>query len=756
MLAAGLAGTVLAGLLGVGGGNPEVLAGESKVASPQAAGESTSKVPSPGSESSRTTLRGRVVGPDGKPVAGATVTAARYRRAAIGTDYWGTFTWEPTRQEMDRSAADADGQFRLSVERFDPDMDQDPESPNRWQMAIVVARAPGFGPAWEGASDQVIQVAEPLRLVPDDVPVTGRVVDLEGRPVAGAIVRVDGLGAVQSADEFERWVKTISEPTGGKDRPPLQGPPPYSRIPGRELGLPGPVTTGTDGRFRLTGLGRDRLAWLSVSGPTVALRRITVITRRIPRVEGPPRSPEERNLDDRGFYGADCTIVTEPGRPIEGVVRDAVTKAPLPGAIVTAMQLAGSLMGIEGIITAVTDAQGRYRLLGLPKASGHRLSVYPALEHPYFFTQFLTVPAGPGLGPVRFDIDLKRGLFITGRVTDAQTGRPVQAAIHYYPYLANDHAKDYPNFNPNSLSVYWTGTRYCTDADGRFRVVALAGRGILAAKSFDRSYRLGIGAETIPEKPGPQAGRSRGLPTYNQMNPGEFQAVAVVDPPANAVEFRQDLALQPGPSLSVQVVDPAGKPLEGVAAWGRFPAHLDYGDHNLYHQTRTRVIGLDPTISRTVVFRHHGRKLGAVLVVTTDEAARGGERTVTLRPCATVTGRIVDAEGKPLSGGVQIRLAHGAGDRSDEVWLPGESIHEDGRFRIEDLAPGGTYHLQARNRLYYGMKMEPERFQPFDVARDLVAEPGRVIDLGTFNAATGRRIEAPEPEKPARTVPRGQ
>ena len=193
--------------------------------------------------------------------------------------------------------------------------------------------------------------------------------------------------------------------------------------------------------------------------------------------------------------------MAEPGRPIEGVVRDADTKAPIPGTIVTAMQLSGSIMSIEGLITAKADAEGRYRLIGVPKGDGHVLSVYPPLDQPYFVTDFLKVSAGPGIEPVRFDVALHRGVWIDGRVTDAKTGQPVRAAIHYYPYLANTHAKTFPNFRPNSMSANWTGYRYHTDDQGRFRVVGLPGRGIVAVKSFARSYQLGVGGDRLSGAP---------------------------------------------------------------------------------------------------------------------------------------------------------------------------------------------------------------------------------------------------------------
>ncbi len=568
-LLAGLAGTLLVGLLGVGSGNREVLGDEPKVET----STKTSDVSSTRSHSSqgaeRKTVKSRVVDPDGKPVAGAIVTVARYRSSEFGR-----YLVDQERQEIGRAVADADGRFTLTYEGLDPLMlSQGPDSPDRWKDALLVASAPGYGPAWvqESSIARDATADKPLRLVRDDAPIHARLVDLEGHPVVGASVRVFMVWKAPSAEAVDQWLKAVDQPPsstgGGKTQSRYF--PTESYLPGNEPAVPAPVTTDAEGRFRLTGLGRDRVATLKISGPTIAFRRFQVLTRRMKHVESP--GPGGRRLFDHGYYGADGTLVAEPGRPIEGVVRDADTKAPIPGALVNAMLLAGSTASIEGLITATTDAEGRYRLIGLPKASGHRLSVYPPLDRPYFITEFLNVPAGPGLGPVRYDIPLKRGIWISGRLTDARNHQPVQAAIHYYPFLANDRAKDYRNFDPNRMSLFWTGSRYRTDADGRFRVVGLPGRGIVAAKTFDRSYRLGIGADTFPEQPKQRGDREEGLPTYNQIHPLQFQALAAIDPPAGVQELHRDLVVEPSSSLTVRLVDPEGRPLTHVEAEGRFP-----------------------------------------------------------------------------------------------------------------------------------------------------------------------------------------
>ena len=407
-------------------------------------------------------------------------------------------------------------------------------------------------------------------------------------------------GHAQSSEEVERWVKSVAEQQAGGQTLSF---PAGAELRGSEPAVSVSVTTDSEGRFRIAGLGRDRQATLDVSGPAIAFRRVEVVTRRMKRVTG--RQSNKPRLNEPGYHGADCTIVVEPGRPIEGEVRDAETKAPIPGAIITTGTLANSTLSIEGMITSVTDADGRYRLVGLPKGNGHRLNIYPPLGRPYFITDLLKVPAGSGLGPVPFNILLRRGIWITGRVTDSKTGQPVQSAIHYYPFLANTHAAGYPNFH-SGFSVFWTGSRYRTDADGRYRVVGLPGRGIVAVKGFDRSYQLGVGIDQLSVGIGRQSGPSTGLPTYNQMNPREFQAVAEIDPPAGVEEFHRDFSLQPGMTLTVQVVDPEGKPLTQVTPHGRFPAGSEVGNLNLHDQTRFQVTGVDPTLSRTIVFEHQG------------------------------------------------------------------------------------------------------------------------------------------------------
>ena len=497
MFTLGLAGTVLAGLLGSGGVKHEALA------------QSSTKEAEVKAKPKDKTIRGQVVGPDGRPVPGATVIASRVRPGTV-PDGVGDSFYNRRPHELIRKTADQQGRFELAFEPTSTDSEQADEEDN----SMVLAKAPGFGLG-------LLLKDSRVRLSEGDVPINGRIVDLEGRPVAGVKVRIIHL--------------YLLSPEARREADARSGP---YKFPGaRSLGLdgepalPGGIVTDADGRFRIEGLGRDTMASLEISGQKTALKQVEVLARVMERTAGVPRHAEFVGFAEPGTYGANCTIAVEPSRPIEGLVRDAETRRPIPGAVVTLHQLSGSLIALDGTVLTQTDAQGRYRLTGLPKArsGGHKLAVYPPLDQPYFITRDLEFAASPGLDPVTHDIALKRGVSITGKITDLKTGKPVQAAVDYFPLLSNIHARDYPNFDPRITASVAIKTRYRTDREGRFQIPGLPGLGVVTAHTDDRSYRVGVGAETI-------AGRTDQdqLPTYDHIYPSMYQGLKAVNVPEGA------------------------------------------------------------------------------------------------------------------------------------------------------------------------------------------------------------------------------
>src|SRR5262249_46473761 len=79
----------------------------------------------------------------------------------------------------------------------------------------------------------------------------------------------------------------------------------------------------------------------------------------------PDYAPQSRHIDV-GPSGATADFALIPGGVVEGIVRDEKTKAPVPGALVTAHRDAAVMMLAEhGGHHATANADGRLRLTGL-------------------------------------------------------------------------------------------------------------------------------------------------------------------------------------------------------------------------------------------------------------------------------------------------------------------------------------------------------------------------------------------------------
>src|SRR5262249_12950009 len=170
-----------------------------------------------------------------------------------------------------------------------------------------------------------------------------------------------------------------------------------------------------------------------------------------------------------GLYGAAFDLLVAPSKPIVGTVRDKRTGKPIPGVIVESVHHSGA--------RTATDARGRYRLLGAAKKGDYAISAGGGKVVPYFDFTRLHIPDTAGLEPIRFDIELERGVEVTGRLTEKGTGRPVRGRVHYVPLPDNPHLKDYSDAFKflRVLVSDWGRTR----ADGSFSALTIPGPGLL-------------------------------------------------------------------------------------------------------------------------------------------------------------------------------------------------------------------------------------------------------------------------------------
>jgi hypothetical protein len=367
--------------------------------------------------------------------------------------------------------------------------------------------------------------------------------------------------------------------------------------------------------------------------------------------------------------------VARPTKPIIGVVRDKDTKKPLAGITVRSFKLANDGFFDSNIVQTTTDAQGHYRLTGMPKGEGNAIVAIPGTDHPYVVTKE-DAPDTPGLDPVTVDIELKRGIWIEGQITDKVTGKPVKALVEYYSMYKNPNLqRDYPGFIA-TIPFNFIPTK----EDGSYRVVGLPGPGLVGVnchfghylRAPDRQDEYGVKESTLNTAP------------YAIVIPSNFCAVARINPDNGVDSVKQDVTLDPGWTFKVTLLGPDGGPLKGVRTFVT-------GDWNDSEKKTFTVRAFNPRRPHDVFFQH--LEMGLVGIAQPPEK-NGDAITVQMKPGALVTGRLVDAAGRPRSD-IELELAfRRKGERDYSPFSP-EHVQTDqeGRFRLGALLPKYDYKL---------------------------------------------------------------
>ena len=361
-------------------------------------------------------VRGRVLDPDGKPVANATIYAHHYSFDAMTA---GTGYTIPEYRSDRVAASDADGRFHFDLDKSASDFPSR-DSPS-WHEALIAAVAPEYGPAWVTVGT-LLKVGEvPLRLVRDDVPIRGRVLDSQGRPIAGVAVHA------RKILELGEQSKDASLASGELDHGQL-----ISQYYGPVwMGRQGQWTTDAGGRFEISGAGRDRVVCLEFRGPTIQKAYLYAMAResRNPSKVRPQANRTASSMRRIGqppairLVGATFEHIAGPTKPITGVLRAKATGKPLAD-----VQIVGTETVTRTQVSTLTDLQGRFRLLGLPKGGPYRVSALPRPGIDPFLDAQVTITDTEGLKPIETTLELPRGAIVIGRLVDEATGRAVFGA----------------------------------------------------------------------------------------------------------------------------------------------------------------------------------------------------------------------------------------------------------------------------------------------------------------------------------------
>jgi RNA polymerase sigma factor (sigma-70 family) len=627
------------------------------------------------------TVRGQVLNPNGQPVAGAKL----YLHASqLGKKLYAV-----------RATSGSDGRFEFTFAKSELEKAKADNS----RPAQVMAVARGHGCAWVKVGSATEELT--LRLV-KDVPITGRILDRDGQPVAGAKLAITGISALSTSKDDPVETLRKSEFGHGYAYPENK-----NRWVGLLPGRPAVLTTGPDGKFRLTGVGRERIVQFRLEGSAITSADLHVTTRAGDAIVGEMRQK---------VYGPSFDYLADPSRPIRGVVRDKATGKPITGVSVAFRPYWADWRSAP--CRTLTDKEGRYELLGLSKSAYYNLTVKPGDGR--YLQRTVLLKGAPGLGALTRDIDLVRGLTLRGKVTDKATGRPVAGArVDYHPSLGNSHvmAKLPGRWDPRSETI--------TGPDGSYTLTVLPGPGVIGVTASRRDAyapafvplkeRLDFLKQSVPNPTLLPLGHEDcvDVAVGNNVNyvihQDNYHALVLFRFGEKEKALVKDVALERPHTVKVRVVGADGKALTGVTVFGLVP----FGVEMLPGAEFT--VRLNPRaqrLLRPLLFYHRDKNLGVFVKELRSDTP--GPLTVKLQACGSASGRMVDQDGQPVAG-LRFVLRCGALDmRSGALEV---TTDKKGRFRVEGLVPGIEYSTSMPSK---------RRIPPTWVT----AEPGKHKDLG--------------------------
>ena len=617
-------------------------------------------------------VEGRVLDPDGAPLAGAEIWSA-------------SSSGRPPVLAFDRPAPPAalsDAAGRFAVEDLAPGLAVD----------LWVGRD-GFLPAVltgiEAPSARPIEVE--LRRA---ATLAGRVVDADGRAIEGAEVsaRIEAAGA----------------------EPPVSG-------------TAAAVTDGA-GRFELADVAPGRL-------------RVDAFA------EGFQASSEQTFGLAAGERLEQAVFVLERGAALEGWVSDH-RGDPVAGARV--------LSGRHG---ASTDADGAYRLAGLPPGSARvevRHEAYNRLER--------TVEIEPG--SQRADFELIGGHAVAGRVID-DSGLPVEGAVleldgRLEPSLE---PRLYTRDSAGDGGFHWPGV-----ANGRYRLLARKAGYVTArldaeveidgAGVEDLELRLGTGATisgrvlglSFEELAGVAVQARRGdrrltgsvdyEGRYRVVDAGAGDWLVIARLPGGGRQAQARVVLEEGiGEVERDLEFGAGVTLTGSVVYGETPLA----------GAAVTLAGADVAVERAVGTDFEGRFLiadlprggyrlsvtepGLRLVHNQDLALDADREVVVEIATARIVGEVRAASGEPLADALlRLQQLLGAAGSRGSLFTAASGL--DGRFLLERLT-SGRYRLSVQRDGYRPLERELEVPSSGAVDLPLVLEPTPGLEV-MARLASGR------------------
>ncbi len=629
------------------------------------------------------TIKGTVVDAAGKPVAGAKVAVI----ALVEQPYRGRIG-ERGHKVLANGEADKEGCFRL---------DCAPATPSRGPIRQLLASAPGHGLGWlllpRDADKAALKIALPAEQV-----IRGRLLDLQGQAAAGVKLRVATVSPARnviSSSGTSFGGGSFGTTSASAGVAPDATAPPWYDFPAQPAKLdawPAAVTSDDEGRFVLHGVGKDQTATLLVTDERFAPQRLAVSTAAKDKPEAVQRP-------------------LEPARwCLEGKVVGEDTGKPIGQKVLLNFGTQGESFQVWA------DEKGSFRV-NCPPVGLFTIEAFPPDGSPYL-TRITYVNWPKGKTKHEIKVALPRGVLVSGKVTEVDSGKPVAGAVVTYLVSLDNPLTGYEITSWKRLPGEFVRTR----DDGTFTATVYPDKGILMAKGPTRDYVL----ERLDRK-------ELGLGKFGEAVYAHAATPLDLKPGADAPPLA--LKLRRGVTVKGRALDPDGKPVKSAVVY--HPGSLqDQGDRAYFFDHSPvplavkggafTLTGLDPKAETPVYVLDRQHEVGGRVVVSAKSV--GEDVTVKLQPCARAKARVVDAAGKPQAGhylaGLRLLLAP-----DDRVFLMQGDVmgrwgtagysDKDGRLTIPGLIPGATY------RYFDGKKQ-----------REFTAEAGKTQDLGEVSPPT--------------------
>jgi RNA polymerase sigma factor (sigma-70 family) len=597
------------------------------------------------------TVLGRVVDAQGTPVPDARVAVVADRNREVGE-----LSGRNRNILIATAAVDRDGRFALEFKAI---------SASRLEHMSLIAAAPGRGLKVAGLKPDADRQEVSISLEAE-TPAVGRLVDVQGQPAAGLVVRVAKLN-------FERELGPCD-------------------TRGAATLWPAPATTDREGRFAVRGLGAGTPAIFEVDEPRFARQTFSL-----------PVAPA-----DQAKNRPAATITLLPAQTLNIQVTHGDDAKLVAGARVSVRSMGENGSLAFDVVERRTDGQGRVRIAGWPSPK-YRIEVHPQEGEPYLPAwRDIAWPKAAVQLPV--DFKLRRGVVVRGRVVDGADCVPVAGAwLVYYQTSRN---------NPRKLDL--PSMEAVSDRDGRYTIIVPLGPGHVLVQGPSADYlhlstsasEMGIGLRPsfrLYPDAHQELDLKDGEATY-ALDLGLRRGVTITGrvitpggkPVAEAFLFGRSYT--PFREFSFPLVGFNGDPPRIAVKDGQF-----------------EIPGCDPDNPCGFYFLDLADRLGATVVLSGQSNA-SGPVTVRLEPAASVHFLLKDANGRPLVNhmyadwpDLRLIITHGpdfGAPNTDFDLTPGDFAYQrdldpvgcravrsgpDGYVTIKNLIPGAGYRFRGRD-----------------------------------------------------------